>query len=219
METMTLVICPLVLAACLPSSNGNIGGNSSQSSLPTQCVDAASTEKENEIAENVDAGGDEEAEDAAADFDDKLILLPLLGNDGKCDIDPTMWLQDCSFDMFQSMRHQILTCRPTSSAIELVRPASENYYPEENVIATVQVKNIRWNGAAQAVEREGDDSVSRIPLFTIVTTETENEDGTTTTEEHCELDNRHIEVRGNYIFEKVVKFVVQTLLVSQPCSP
>lgn len=208
-----VVLCLPLLASCVPSSPGGIGGGSSSS--PTECRDAALVEKEEDVAEEADAGHDANAEDNAADFDDKLTLLPLLGNDGKCTVNPAVWVRDCARMMFQTMRHQTLTCRPIASGVELVRPARADYYPEENIITTIQVKNTRWNGAARVIERVGDASVSRVPIFKIVTTE--NEDGTT--ENHCELDNRHVEVGGNFVFEKVVGFVVQTLLVTQPCAP
>lgn len=211
-----VMLCLPVLASCVYLSEELRPPRPTQ---PSECLDVASEEKDGEIVRLVDSERDEDVENAVADFDDKLLLQPFRENDGQCAVDPAAWTPDCVHDMFRAMRHQTLVCAPIASGIALVRQASENYYPEENIIALIQAKNTRWNGPARTVEREGDNAVSRVPLFKIVTTETENENGTTTTEEHCELDNRHIEVRADYVFKKTVEFIAKTLHVPNPCSP
>lgn len=163
----------------------------------------------------------ENAKDEVVNLGDTVQLLNRRGTDGRCTVSPASWNQtpDCANDLFRAMRHNKLICRPIADGIELVRLAIPAALPTDNSIVTIRVMNARWNGPARMIERVGDDSVSRVPLFKIVTTETENEDGTTTTETRCELDDRHIEVRGNYIFEKVVEFIVRTLQVSHSCTP
>lgn len=208
----------LLLSAC----DGNMGpGGNSSSSTATRCIDATTQEKMDKIEQDIDAGAsDEEERGEFEDLGDTIDLLPIMGADGRCAVNPDAWARDCAQEPFQTMRHSRLVCRSIAGGIELVRPTDPaGGLRDENIILVVHVRNGSWNGAERAVERVGDDSVSRISLFTIVTTETENEDGTTTTEERCERDDRHIEVRGNFSFEKVVEFVAQTLEVSQPCTP
>lgn len=198
----------LLLAGC------DAGGGTDQG-----CQDTIMEEKIDEIEGIKDT---ENAKDEVVNLGDTVQLLNRRGTDGRCTVSPASWNQtpDCANDIFRAMRHNKLICRPVGAdGIEFVRLAIPAALPTDNSIATIRVVNAQWNGLARIVERVGDDSVSRVPLFKTVTTETENEDGTLTTEDHCELDDRHIEIRGNYIFEKVVEFIVQTLQVSNTCTP
>lgn len=191
-----------------------VPGGGSSSSISSGCLDARQAEWLNDIQTDIDAGAsDAKTQAETIALGDTITLLPILGADGACTVDPVEWIQDCTQYPFTAMRHASLTCRPIANGIELVRPADEAL--PENVILTIRVIPPTWNGTERMVERNGDDSVARITLYEEETTE--DEEGNTET--HCVRDDRHIEVRAKYIFEKAVAFVVQTLIVSQPCTP
>lgn len=203
----------IALAGCTEIPSGTGSGSSSSSELPA-CTDAAQEEALSDILTEIEAGeADSETQNETIDLGDRVTLLPILGTDGKCTVNPADWVLDCSQNPFQAMRHQSLMCRPMANGVELVRPADEAL--PENIILTIRIISSTWNGPQRTVERSGDDSIARVTLYKTETTE--DEEGNTQT--RCVRDNRHIEVRGSFVFEKAVDFVVRTLNVSQPCTP
>lgn len=109
----------------------------------------------------------------------------------------------------------VVECRQVMNGVDLMRSPIVFYeLPEEKLILTIRVVNAKWNDLERVVKRVGDESIARVRLVRWITTQ--HTDGTI--EKRCVNSLRHIEVRGNYVFENVVRFVVDTLIVSQPCT-
>lgn len=202
-----------LLAGCEGSSSSSSSSGSSSSAQP--CID---TDDVNEVQNDIDSGNGEEAMDEVIDLGDELMLIPLLGANGQCTVDPATWTQVCASQSnppFQAKQHTGLACRQIADGVQLVRPAISAGIAEK-IITTIQVKNEQCNRPERTVVRDGEDSLSCVYVNLVVTHTIQNNDGTTTTVQCCVRDNgKQIEVRGHHFFEEVVLFIAQTLTVNQ----